>query len=101
MIKLNMKYNKGEAELQWGKYGNGQTALQLFDPSGEPLCTASVCLVNDQQAPNQIFIKDWSENEGVLQSLIDAGILSDTGFRIPTGYVEAAVCSILVEIENG
>ena len=34
-----------------------------------------------------IFVKDYSENTGVLSALIDAGVLVPTGRAVVSGYV--------------
>jgi len=53
-------------------------ALVATDGRGEPLYTATVKLdIRPQQGC--VWIKTWSENEGVLEALIDANIVFPTG----------------------
>jgi hypothetical protein len=90
-----VKFKTWNCNLTWSVYRNKQPALQLVDAyTDEPIATASVSL-DVPLEPDEILIKDWSENEGMLLSLEQAGIIEDTGKRIPSGFVQAAVCKIL------
>lgn len=80
------------------KYGGGVALQFVHVETGEPGFTATVNIpaMAHSLEPNQVFIKNWSENEGVLDELVRLGIVEDTGLRVPTGFVEAAVCKLLV-----
>ena len=92
---MKVRFKDWDCVLQWGKYGNKQPALQLIDAeNGEPIATASVSL-DVELKPNEIIIKDWSENEGMLDTLVKSGIVEDTGEVVQTGFVLANVCRIL------
>ena len=76
------------------KYANGQNALTLVDSEdGQAIATASVCMPNEQCADDEVFIKDYSENEGVLNALVDAGYIIpfDT---VSTGFVIISKCKL-------
>jgi hypothetical protein len=68
-------------------YHLGGTALQL-QHEGEPLATATVWL-DVPPAKGCVWIKDWSENEGVFDSLVEAGVIEETGAVCHSGYVTA------------
>jgi hypothetical protein len=36
-----------------------------------------------------VWIKDWSENEGVYDALVSSGVIEPTEVTMPTGFVEA------------
>lgn len=75
----------------------GRTALILVDvDDGEQVACATVNLPEQQLAPGEVFIKTWSENEGMLDFLLKNRIVEDTGREVPTGYVKARVCKLLV-----
>ena len=101
-INVNMKYHQGPVQLVWDKYTYGdRPCLLMVDPvTGEAICTATVNLPEVKLAHDEIIIKDWSENEGALQSLIDAKIVSNPIRQIPTGFVLADVCKLLVEPDH-
>ena len=59
-------------------YGNnGNLALQVFDAeNGNPIATATVNPAVGGPLPKGVVaIKNWSENEGVEQALIEGGII--------------------------
>jgi hypothetical protein len=99
-FEIHAKYYNGPARIAPGHYGgNGRIAWRIVSPADEPLFTATVNLDHADSrldAGTHVLIKDWSENEGVLSSLVEAKIVRDTGERVPTGYVEAALCEVLV-----
>lgn len=102
-INLMLKFfdEAQEVRLVWGRYMNDRVALQLVDPvTGEPITTATVNLPGENLGDNETFIKNYAENEGVLESLIAAGIVEDIGRTVETGFVEAAVCRWLVNIPD-
>ena len=65
-----------KCRFQPGRYGNGNYALRIVDAdTGEPIATATTNYENVILHPNYIFIKDWSENRGMLQTLMDLGVV--------------------------
>ena len=96
-IKLKTKYNDCDAILQIsGYWHNDQTAIRVLGLNGEPLLTATVCV--DADIPSgHVAIKNWSENEGVLESLQKAEVIGDAVGIIPCGYVKATLHKLLVE----
>jgi len=86
------KYCRG-GELKFTHYpANGDFAIIIEREDGSKECTATVCLVASQAAlihERGVWLKGWSENEGVPQALVDAGVLTLTGGMRPTGFVNA------------
>ena len=67
-MKSYMKYYKGDVDIEVGQYtSNGNTSLRLVSTSGEPLAHATTNL-GDSLLPNYAYIKDYAENEGVLEN---------------------------------
>jgi hypothetical protein len=93
-INISTKFFAGEVVVKEGTYPNGSKALQLVSVSGEPLATATVALDALPEEGN-VFIKDWSENEGVLAALQDAGVVGPVIRSIPTGFVQAYEVKVL------
>lgn len=79
-----------------GRYANGQTLLTLSCEDCLPMATASVSIPEYSHGCGRVFIKNWSENQGILEALVEAGIVEDTGEKVPTGFAEAHVCRLLV-----
>ncbi len=73
---------------------NGQHALRLVDfEDGSPIATATACIDYDFEA-NETAIKDYSENEGMLDTLIREGFVTDTGKRFQSGFVEIPIVTL-------
>ena len=76
-----------------GQYANGQTSIQLIDQDGMPFMTASVA--HDVNiADDCVIIKNYSENEGILQALIEAGIIEKPFCEIPVNFVTLYVAKL-------
>jgi len=76
-----------------GEYANGQTSIQLIDQDGMPFMTASVA--HDVNIDDDcVIIKNYSENEGILQALIDAGIIEKPFCEIPVNFVTLYVAAL-------
>ena len=79
-----------------GEYANGQTSIQLVDQDGMPFMTASVA--HDVNITDDcVIIKNYSENEGILQALIEAGIIEKPFCEIPTGFVTLYVAVMITD----
>jgi len=90
------RYIQGESVVRFHKYGNGRAVIQLVDPEdGCPNCTATVNVPEVDVPDGYVLIKDWSENDGVMGDLIDAGIIDYPEGVVPCGFVEAHLCKVL------
>lgn len=98
----NTKYSSGDTVvLRKGRYGDESTALQVFSEIGEPLCTPTICLqgYGEKPLPGNVFIKDYSENEGVLKALQNTGIVGDVIRTVPFFDVTAYEVPLLVDVD--
>lgn len=85
--------------LSFGQYSNGALAILLVDAAnGEHVACATVNVVSHVPAPGFVLVKDWNENKGMLAALQEGAIVEDTGQRVQTGFVQAAICRLLVEV---
>lgn len=69
--------------------------LQVFrmeDGFAEPWCTAAVNVPG--LLIKEIAIKNHSENEGILEALMEAGIVKAPHRYIPQGYVNLPICFV-------
>ena len=72
------------------QYGNGNLALQVVNNEGV-VCT---CTVNpgERVDAGRIAIKDYSENEGMVDTLLEMGIIQGKPvYSIPSGWVQIPV----------
>jgi len=75
---------------QFLTYGNARTAL-CFNEQGEPFGVATVNMPDQHLNPGEVFIKDWSENEPLVQAMLAAGWIELTGREVLSGYVAPKV----------
>lgn len=94
-IHVRTKYIDEDVVIWVEKYTNGSTALTLFTPDGFPLATATVALEILPEEGN-VFIKDWSENDGMLRALQEAKVVGPLIRSIPTGFVQAHEVKLLL-----
>lgn len=91
-----VRFRNWDCIVRKRRYDNGRPALQLIDAGdGSPIATATINLPDEPLGRNQVFIKDYSENEGMLAALVAAGVVEPTGQTVRSGYVEVPVCELL------
>lgn len=91
-----IKFKCWNCKLIWKVYGNDRIALKLVDVvDGSPVATATVNIPEEKLLSGETLIKDYSENEGMLDALVEAGIVEDTGRKVKSGYVDIPVCRLL------
>lgn len=78
-----------DVEPRFGRYYNGNTAIELIDiEDGSPVATATV---NGDLSPLPDYIvgiKDWGENVGMTECLIDGNLITpEVVMTEPSGYV--------------
>lgn len=76
------------------RYPNGRVALVLYTLSGEPYAKVTTNIPEMDIPHGYCFIKNWSENVGILEQLVEQGILNDTLVYIESNYVRVPVCEI-------
>jgi hypothetical protein len=95
-------------KVQFGNYSchvvfsayqdNDNTAIQLVDVrDGLPVATATIN-PGTKMKKELVAIKDYSENEGMLEALTNAGIVSAPISWLPMGFVTVPVCELLVPV---
>lgn len=95
--KINTRYCNKTVEFKWSKYPSGQHALQLFGQHG-PEMTVTSNMPDHDISSNEIVVKNYSENEGILSELVRLNIIDHGGMRlIRSGFVELAVCKLLID----
>ncbi len=102
MLKVKLQAGKNfpaqEYYIKFGRYRNHSTSIQVLDMNGEPYCTATVALEEYANVPEKyVLIKNYSENEGILEALVEAKIISQPVDTVKLMFVEVYVCKLLVE----
>lgn len=97
---MNIKLSHGlymDCIIKEHKYENGRSALVIYQ-NDEVLCKATVNMPETIIPDGYVCIKDWSENEGVLNSLIIAGVIYPPEYSMPSGFVYVDVCKLKEQI---
>lgn len=95
LYHIKTKYIDDMGKLVWGKYPNNRDVLEIKSTFGNIIMRPSVNIPNVLIESDQIIIKDYSENEGILQCLMDHGIISAPLYEVNSGYTFCYVCNIL------
>lgn len=91
-----MHFRDFTCELHWKTYPDGCPALYLVDVNTrETVAVATADLPDVPLKPGEVFIKDHSENRGMLAALENAGIAKATGETVRSGFVEVPVAKVL------
>ena len=93
-------YDDLELGVEYQTYSNGRIAIQLNDYNsvelpGEPYCKATVNVPEASLESDEVIIKNYSENMGLDDALIESGLTEDTGKRINVGYVTVPIHKLL------
>lgn len=96
--RINFMFREWNCYMRFAEYGNGRRAIQLMDvDTHEPIATATVNLVDEPIFhDNMIYIKDYSENHGMLKALQGAGIVHYL-YDVRVGMTVAHACNLLVD----
>lgn len=86
---MDVKFKQWDCVAVGGRYQNGRRAIELIDGKDyEPVATASVNIVNQEQHEDAIFVPNY-KYPGMVMALAKAGIIE--GFPLKTvkaGFVE-------------
>lgn len=78
-------------------YRNKQKRIKLFDiEDGLPYAEASVCIEDYSLNEGEVAIKNYSENQGILESLIDYGVVEPPHAFVKTTWVKVPICRLKI-----
>lgn len=73
---ITVKFKNRVCYVFFGEYSNGRTAIQLdLKSNGDPFIVATHNIPEAHLEENEVIIKDYGENEGILDVLVNAGIV--------------------------
>lgn len=95
---MKLEYNGYKVSLKTDTYKeSGDRIISLVDAQGLPLLTATVNIPNKNLKNDEVFIKNWSENRGILTWLQDKGIVTEVIETYPIGMAFAQKCKIDID----
>ena len=80
---------------KYTKYSNGGICIELYTTTGKLYMVATTNIGNLKFADHYVGIKNWSENAGVLEALIQANIVKDPNIFVPSGFIEIPICELV------
>lgn len=90
-IKSHLRYAPGcvLSVVKSTYLNNGRIALELVDAeTGEPMAKATMNIPEAKLAADEVLIKDYSENAGMVKTLIEGGVIEPTPLQsFNTGFV--------------
>jgi len=76
-------------------YKEGGIRIQLYDSKdGTPYATATTS-IQEELDPGEVAIKDWSENQGILDFLVQNKIVKEPHRFVESGYVKIPICELI------
>lgn len=86
-----------KVKLVADKYHTGNLAIMGVCEDGEPFATLTVNMPQHQHLleEDEVFIKNWSENESFAQAALISGYFIKTAKSIPTGFVKAPIWKVI------
>jgi len=96
MSQYKVKFKRYNCVIEKLAYRNERIALELIDEkNGEPVLVATVNVPEEIINADEVIVKNYSENEGILEVLIRQGIV---GFplRYACDNPGMPVCKLLI-----
>ena len=76
-------------------YNDGKIKIQLYDSKdGTPYATATSS-IKENLEQGEVAIKDWSENKGILDFLVQNKIVKEPHRFVESGYVKIPICELI------
>jgi hypothetical protein len=96
--QLKTNYAEYTVILTGGSYANGRKAIRILDAEdGLPVMTATVNVPDEHIEPDEVIIKNYSENEGCLPFLITNGVVSPAERWVGS---QMAVVKLLIDLND-
>lgn len=90
-----IRFRDENIHLNFGRYKDSNLiALQAVDDDNFPYMVISFNFPLDTDGKNLIAVKNWSENEGIEQVLLNNKIITNKYTQVNSGYVQANVYEV-------
>lgn len=60
------------------------------------IASATINMPDVELKDDEVIIKDYAENEGMLDALVEAGIVEKHHDWVNSGFISAPVCKLLI-----
>ena len=90
-----VRFLRWDCRVELRRYRNGHRSIHLVDKeTDEPIACATLNIPWYPLDEDAVIIKDYSENQGMMDALREAGIIEPMGIQVSAGYAEAEVCRL-------
>ena len=94
---MKILFQTFECKLNKTEYVNGRTALVLEDINdGQNVAVATINVPKQKLEHDEVIIKNYGENEGILDLLVSHKIISQPLKHVVTGLTSSPICKILI-----
>jgi hypothetical protein len=95
--RVVVRFAEWECWVLVERYQNGRVALRLVDSADHvSIARATVNRPDIRLEADEVLIKDYSENAGILDALERAGVVMRTERTIASGYATLIIACLLV-----
>lgn len=96
-MAAKMVFNEKECVVKKDRYVNGRAKIDLHDSvSGVPITTATINIPEFPLEDDEVIIKNYFENKGMVDALVEHRIAKRTGRICVHQYVVAPIVKILI-----
>lgn len=99
---MKVKFKNWECIIEWSLYlENDNIAIILLDEKTKELVTFATTNTSEKTDWTKIQVKDWSENRGMWEALVDAGVIeSEPVEKITSYFVQVKVGKLTKQAEE-
>ena len=95
--EMKVVFNKFKCIAVLSQYESTlQNSLKLIDEVDSLPIAVSTNIPGEYQAPDEVFIKSWSENTGLCKELMEQEIIGPVIEYIPVGHAKASRHQLLI-----
>jgi len=108
-IEQRVKFHEWNCIVEFSHYlNNNRISIALYnadpikedgytaEPGTELILIASTNLVDEVILEDEVAIKNYSENDGIMFVLIHAKIISPAIRHVPSGHANIPICKLLI-----
>lgn len=97
LFTFKTRHDQHDVYVERQNYDRGGLRIQLVDADGNPFAVASVAVAGVELEPDEIIVKDYSENEGMLEFLVENNIVEETDQLVIVGRATCKIAKVLPE----
>jgi hypothetical protein len=95
---MKVRFKQWNCDIEFGKYSNNRIGFRLIE-GFDTIANCTINIPNENILENEVIIKDYAENEGMLNALKSAGVISEPIRFVNSGHITAPVCMLLIPIK--